>query len=386
MLHAALAASVGVAALGLAFVLLNLTLLPRLPGVRAGDGPGPRPRVSIVIPARNEERDVEAAVRSHLDQDYPDFEVIVVEDRSSDATADILARLARGATRLTVVPGVDPPAGWLGKPHALAQGAAAACGELLLFVDADVRYGPRALSEAVSYLQTRGLDLLVLLPRVEMRGFWENVLMPYLLVAFFQAPGFLANWRRPRWIAAGGGAGNLVRRAVYDEVGGHAALRDSVVDDVRLGFAVKGAGHRFGVARAEHRVAVRMYRGFREVFDGFTKNVAYIYQGAVGALLMAITVTTLGAALLPPAALAAVLLGAKVPARDLVLAAESITLALAARVALAGALSDPLWPALTHPIMAAVWSGILVRSLYLRFIRRRLTWRGRDFEARSARF
>jgi len=384
MLHAALAASVGVAALGLAFVLLNLTLLPRL--TREGGAPGPRPAVSIVIPARNEERDVEAAVRSHLDQDYPDFEVIVVEDRSTDGTAGILARLARGQSRLTVVPGVDPPAGWLGKPHALAQGAAVARGDLLLFADADVRYDPCALREAVSYLEARGLDLLVLLPRVEMRGFWENVLMPYLLVAFFQAPGFLANRRRPRWIAAGGGAGNLVRRPVYDAVGGHAALRDSVVDDVRLDFAVKGAGHRFGVARAEHRVAVRMYRGFREVFDGFTKNVAYVYQGIAGVLLMAITVATLGAALLPPAALAAALLGAPIPARDLVLAAEGVTLALAARLALAGALSDPLWPALTHPIMAAVWSGILVRSLYRRFIRRRLTWRGRDFEARSARF
>jgi hypothetical protein len=224
------------------------------------------------------------------------------------------------------------------------------------------------------------------LPRLEMRGFWENVLMPYLLVAFFQSPGFVANWRRPRSIAVGGGAGNLTRRSVYDAVGGHAALRDSVVDDVRLGFMVKGAGYRFCVVRAEDRVAVRMYRGLREVFDGFTKNIAYIYQGASGAFVFALTLVTLGVAILPVATLAAALAGAGISGSDVGLAAVGFALAVLARIILAGALDGPMWPAFTHPIMAAVWSAILTRSLYRRFVRRRLTWRGRDFEARSARF
>jgi chlorobactene glucosyltransferase len=384
MLHAALVASVGLGAVGLAFILLNLALIPRLS--RAAGLPGRVPRLSVVIPARNEERDVEAAVRSHLAQDYPDLEVLVVEDRSTDGTARVLEGLARENARLSVVPGAEPPEGWLGKPHALAQGAAAASGELLLFADADVRYHPRALTEAVAYLEARRLDFLMLLPRVEMLGFWENVLMPYLLVAFFQAPAFLSNRRRPRWIAAGGGAGNLVRRSVYEALGGHAALRDSVVDDVRLGFAVKGAGYCFGVVRADNRVAVRMYRGFREVFDGFTKNVAYVYHGIAGALLLGATVGTLGAALLPAGALVAALLGMKLSTADLALAAAGYGLSVLSRIVLAVSLADPLWPAFTHPIMAAVWSGILARSLYQRFIRRRLTWRGRDFEARAARF
>jgi chlorobactene glucosyltransferase len=384
VLHAALAVSVLAGAAGFGLLLLNLALIPRLRfAVRVLDT---APRVSVVIPARNEERDVESAVRSHLAQDYSNFEVVVVDDRSTDGTWGILKRLALEDARLCVVEGIEPPSGWLGKPHALAQGAAAAKGDLLLFADADVRYHPRALSGAVAYLEDRRLDFLMLLPRVEMRGFWENVLMPYLLVAFFQAPGFMANWRRPRSIAAGGGAGNLVRRAVYDSVGGHAALRDSVVDDVRLGFAIKGAGYRFGVVRAEDEVVVRMYRGFREVFDGFTKNVAYIYQGAAGLLLLPVTLVTLTVAMLPPATLVAAVAGARVPATDIGLAAAGFALAVLARIILAGSLSDPLWPAFTHPIMAAVWSGILTRSLFRRFVRRRLTWRGRDFEARSARF
>jgi Glycosyl transferase family 21 len=249
-----------------------------------------------------------------------------------------------------------------------------------------VRYRPGALREAVAHLERRGLDFLVLLPRIEMQGFWENVLMPSLLMAFFQAPGFLANWRRPRWIAAGGGAGNLVRRAAYEAVGGHAALRDSVVDDVRLGFAVKGAGYRFGVVRAEERVTVRMYRGFGEIFDGFTKNVAYIFQGSPGAVVFAATVLTLGVSLLPPLVLVAALLPLRIPPADVALAAAGYAFCVLARICLAVSLGDPLWPCFAHPIMTAVWSGILARSLFRRFVRRRLTWRGRDFEARAARF
>ncbi len=384
MLHGALIVSVAAGAAGLAFVLVNEWLIPRLP--RDGAAAGARLRVSIVIPARNEERDVEATVRSHLAQDYPNFELVVVEDRSTDATPRILELLSREDSRLRVVPGVELPEGWLGKPHALAQGAARSGGELLLFADADVRYHPRALSEAVAYLAAQRLDFLMLIPRFEMRGFWENVLMPYLLVAFFQAPSFLANWQRPRWIAAGGGAGNLVRRAVYEGVGGHRALADSVVDDVRLAFAVKGAGYRVGLVRADDRIVVRMYRGFREVFDGFTKNFAYVYQGLTGLLLFGITVLTLGGGLLPVGALAADLLGLDLPSADVVLAVVACGLAVFSRVVLAVSYSEPLWPALTHPIMAAVWSGILLRSLFHRFIRRRLTWRGRTFAARRARF
>jgi len=384
MLHAALAAAAGIEAVFLTLVLANLALLPRLP--RRGRTSAAAGRVSIVVPARDEERDVEASVRSDLAQDDPELEVVVVDDRSADATPEILTRLARENPRLRVVSGVEPPAGWLGKPHALAQGAAAAGGELLLFADADVRYAPGAVSRAVAHLESRGLDFLCLLPRIEMRGFWENVLLPYLYVALFQSPAFAANWRRPRWVAVGGGAGNLVRRAAYEKIGGHAALRDSVIDDVRLGFTVKAAGFRFGLVRAEDAVGVRMYRGFREVFDGFTKNAAYVYQGAAGVGFFVLTAATLGAALVPPAVLAAAALGARVVSGDVRLALAGTILAILSRLVLARALRDPLWPAFTHPIMAAVWTGILSRSLFHRFVRRRLTWRGREFEARSARF
>lgn len=384
LLHAVLifaAAAAGAALLSLAASLLSIR---RLSGNR------PRqtrlPPVSVLVPARNEERDIEAAVGSLIAQEYPDLEVIVVDDRSTDATAAILARLSESSPRLRVIRGEEPPPGWLGKPHALWQAYRAASGELLLFVDADVRYGPRAVDDAVRFLESDRADLLALLPRLEARGFWENVLMPYLLVSIFFGPGWLAERDRFRWIAAGGGAGNLVRRRAYESAGGHAAIRDSVIDDIRLALTLKRAGFRVRIARAEDAVAVRMYRGFREVWDGFTKNVAYAFEGPLGVVLGLLTSAMTVAMIVPPVVLAAALAGAAVPPPDLRLAAGATGGYLLARAILAAALKDPVWPALANPVMALVWDALIVRSLYRRFIRRRLVWRGREFDARAARF
>ena len=167
-MHALLVAGAAAGAASLALLAINLFAVPRLsrrarPLLRA-------PRVSVVIPARNEARDIEATVRSHLSASYPNFEVVVVDDRSTDGTGDVLASLRRGDSRLRVIFGGEPPSGWLGKPHALHQGAEAARGEVLLFADADVRYDSRTLSEAIAFLERGRLDFLALLPRLEARG------------------------------------------------------------------------------------------------------------------------------------------------------------------------------------------------------------------------
>ena len=370
----------------LLFVVLpfNFAWTPRLSRPRARAAR--RPRVSIVIPARDEERSIERAVTSHVSQVYPEFEIIAVNDRSSDRTGEILAALARADPRLTVVSGSEPPAGWLGKPHALHLGAGVATGEVLLFADADVVYDPRTLGEAVSLIESERLDFLALLPRFATEGFWESVLMPYVLGAYFAGVGFLANVDWPRWLAAGGGAGNLIRRTAYEALGGHAAIKDSVVDDVHLAFRAKRAGFRTRAVRAEDRVSVRMYRGLFEVVNGFTKNIAYTLQGFLGAVLFLLTAVITLFWVVPPLVLAAALLGAPVPRQDLFIAAGGFALVIAARIAAAAALNDKLWPAVTHPIMAAIWGFIIGRSLYHRIVRRRLVWRGREFDARAARF
>ncbi|MGE5413295.1 MAG: glycosyltransferase [Syntrophomonadaceae bacterium] len=348
--------------------------------------PGRPPSVSTVVPARNEERGIEAAVRSHLSQDYPDLEVIVVDDRSTDATGAILARLAAEDPRLRVVSGVDPPDGWLGKPHALYQGARAARGELLLFADADVRYAPDAVRQAVALLEAGRLDLLSLFPRLEMRGFWENVLMAYLPVSYFFGPAFLLNSDRQRRFAVGAGAGMLVRAPAYRAAGGHEALRDSVIDDLHLASRVRRAGGRCRMARADRALRLRMYRGLREIVDGFTKNMAYVFQGPTGLFLAFSTAYSFLAWSLPAVALLAAALGLPVPAPDLVWAAVALGLMLLGRAGIALFLDYPLWPAVTHPFMAAAWVGILLRSFAWRFLRRQMRWRGRTYPAASARF
>jgi len=385
MLHVILAAAVWVGAF-LLFVLLplNFAATPRLS--KSGGRAARQPRVSVVIPARDEEETVEQAVRSHLAQAYPDFEVIVVEDRSRDRTGEILSRLAKEDGRLTVLPGTDPPPGWIGKPHALHLGAEAAGGELLLFADADVVYDPRALSEAVAYLESGSIALVCLLPRMEAKGFWENVLMPYVEGAYFGGLGFLANCDWPRWLAGGGGAGNLVRREVYEALGGHAALRSSVIDDVHLALNAKLAGYKTRVVRAEDRVRVRMYRGLAGVINGFTKNMAYALNGLLGVALFALTAAITVLWVVPPLALVAGLAGVSIERGDLLLAAAGFALPVAARLVAAATLGDAAWPSVTHPIMAAIWGFIICRSLHQRFVRRRLVWRGREFDARGAGF
>jgi hypothetical protein len=127
-----------------------------------------------------------------------------------------------------------------------------------------------------------------------------------------------------------------------------------------------------------------MYRGFNEVWEGFGKNVAYVFQGLTGAVLFLLTVFWFALNIVPPAVLLAALVGVR--GLDVALAVPGTALPIAARLVLAAGMGDPLWPSFTHPIMAAVWAGITCRSLFQRVVRRRLTWRGREFDARAARF
>lgn len=346
----------------------------------------PRPRISVVVPARNEERDIEKAVRSLLAQDYPDFEVIVVDDRSTDSTGAILERLAAEDPRLKVVRGAEPPPGWLGKPHALFQGAARARGDLLLFADADVVFAPAALTQAAAELDAERLDLLALFPKIAMSGFWENVLLPYLAVSYFFGPAFWINSDRQKRAAAGAGAGMLMRAAAYRAAGGHESIRASVIDDMGLAIRVRRSGGRCRMAMADDLMRLRMYRGFREVVDGFTKNMAFVFEGRMGAFLVFSTFFTFVAWTLPAAVLLAAAAGLPVDPSTVRWSALAYGLTAATRAAMGFYLGYPLWSAFTQPLTALVWMGITIRSLAWRFVRRELVWRGRAYDATRAGF
>lgn len=359
-------AAAAAAALSLLVLPVNLAVFRRL----APAAPPARwPRVSVVIPARNEERDLEAALRSHRDGGYPDLEVVVVDDRSSDRTGEIARRFAAEDPRFRAVAGAEPPAGWLGKPHALREGARAASGEWLLFADADVVYAPGVLARAVAHAVDRKLALLCLLPRFETRGFWEGVVMPNIYALLYLGPGFVTQLDRVKAFAGGSGSGNLVERRSYEAAGGHESIRSAVIDDIGLALAMKRAGQRTRAATAYDGVRVRMYRGLREMVDGFSKNVAFLGP-PVPALLLPLAAFAL--ALAPWAVLAA---PSPPPARALALAAIGAT--VLGRIVVARATRSPAWSAVFHPLMVGVWTGIAMRSWWRRVVRGRVEWRDR---------
>ncbi len=353
-------------------IILNLLFLGRL----RGGALVVHPLVTIIIPARNEERAIERTVRAMLAQDYPAFEVIVVNDRSTDSTGAILDRVAAEDSRLIALHGEEPPPGWLGKPWAMHQGSQRARGELLLFVDADVHYAPAAVSAAVQHMEATRQDLTFLFPNFEMHGLWEHALMPAVPMSPFTFPIWLGERLPFTYLAIGGGTGNLIRRTAYDKAGGHTALRDAVIDDVGLAHHVRRSGSRTGIARTEHLVSVRMYHGFREIVDGFTKNVFTIlgrsYVGAAVLLLVFVV-----AHLLP---YAMVVTGDRI-------ALSVVVLIVVSRVILFGALRYPLWSALLlHPLTAIGWIWITIRSTWVVGVRGQLPWRGRTYDPARTRF
>jgi chlorobactene glucosyltransferase len=351
--------------------VLNLLLVPRL----RSRMPRETPRVSVIVPARDEERTIERTVRALLGQTYPALELVVVNDRSTDATGAILNAI--DDPRLIVVDGIEPPPGWLGKPHALHLGAQRATGELLLFIDADIIYAPDAVAAAVARLEESGASMLSLLPHFELHGFWEHVAVPNLLVvAFTMLPLWITNKTRIPLFAVGGGPGNLIRRADYDAIGGHESLKDAVVDDVALARRVRRSGRRSEVALANDLISLRMYHGLREIVDGFTKNTFAVFNRSYTSVAVILILTLVGHAL--PYALAVT---------GDVFGIITVALIALTRVVLYGALGYRFDNALLgHVPMMLIWSWILLRSVWLTGVKRQLTWRGRTYDAKKTRF
>ena len=363
-------------ALALGRTLLNLALVPRLHRNALSPEPqAPSPLVSILIPARDEERTIERTVRAMLAQTWSAIEVIVVNDRSQDRTGEILASI--DDPRLIVHTGEEPPPGWLGKPWALHQASLRARGELLLFVDADVIYQPEAVAAAVERIETSGVAMIALLPDVVMKSFWEHVAMPMLSIAAFAfMPLWFANRTKVGVLGTGAGTGNLARRDAYDRVGGHEALKDAVVDDVALSRLFRRNGFRTEAVRADDVVAVRMYHTLGEIIDGFTKNTFAVFGNHV--VYTAVAVAGMFVFHFAPYVVA--LTGDPV-------AIATVALITVTRLIIFTTLRYPLWNAiLFHPLMIALWAWIVCRSAWYSGIRRQLRWRGRTYDAARTRF
>ncbi len=230
------------------------------------------PKISVIFAARDEQAKLPAALATLVSIDYPALEIVAVDDRSSDATAQILDDFAAQHPQLKVVHVHELPKGWLGKPHALQSGYELSSGELLVFTDADVKFERDALRRVVTLLRERGLDHLTLLGDVECSGFWDTVLISFFGMGFQLAtdPYNVSNPNSRSYV--GVGAFQMLRRAAYEASGTHRRLALEVVDDMKLGKIVKMSGFRSSVAVAQNYVSVAWHLGLGNLVRGVEKN------------------------------------------------------------------------------------------------------------------
>ena len=233
---------------------------------------GEPPFVSVLIPARNEEDNIAACVGSLLAQDYPRYEVIVLDDHSEDRTAEILDSFHD--PRLHCIKGKDLPSGWAGKTWACHQLSESARGDYLLFTDADTTHERTALSCAMAAVRRSGAGFASLMPRQVFGTFMEKLIVPVIYWAiFFYLPLFLA-YRLPfRFLSAAVGQCILFSRGAYEKCGGHASVKDRIDDDLALARNVKSMRIKWVLMNGKNLLACRMYRGSKQVWDGFGKNL-----------------------------------------------------------------------------------------------------------------
>lgn len=264
------------------FVLLRVRLPEELPEVGPAAAPAPDGRagadrlVSIVVPARNEAHNIRTLLDSLVRSRWSRFEIVVVDDRSTDGTGEIARSVTPGrAERLVVVRGAPLPEGWLGKPWACHQGSREAGGDLLLFTDADTIHAPDLLPRTVAALREDAADVVTVMGRQLMESFWERLVQPQIFMNMvFRYPDLSRPIPARRWRSAiANGQYLLFRREVYEAIGGHEAVYDAVVEDLRLAQILVRDGWRFRIRRAEDGLATRMYRSLRELVEGWSKNI-----------------------------------------------------------------------------------------------------------------
>ena len=331
--------------------------------------PAATPRVSILFSALDEADKLPAALQTFLAQDYPDYEVIAVDDRSEDATGSILDAAARANSRLKVVHVTSLPTGWLGKPHGLQTAFEHSSGEWLVFTDADVCFKPDVLRASIALADERHWDHLTLLCHAEMFTAGEKIVMTFFAMSFMLG---LRPWRAsdPRSSAyVGVGAFQLIRRNAYEKMGTHRRLAMEVVDDVKLGKLVKQAGLRSGVATAGRAVSVHWHSGLGNIIRGTTKNF-YATTGFRLWIACGQVAGTLLMFLLPWAALPFVRGWARV------FAAVAIVLPVLAQAGAALEFEESPLYAVTQPLGALIFAWMLVRSTIVTLRQGGIRWRG----------
>lgn len=361
--------------------------------VESVPAPANVPLVSICVPARDEEKNIQACVEAILAQTYPNFELIVLDDRSTDSTPQILESLAKvenlRKARPQIIHGSELPSGWAGKPHALYQASASARGDWLCFIDADTFLAPDALSSCYVKALETDADLFTIMTKQITGTFWEKVVMPLVLTAL--SVGF-----SPRQVndptkrdAVANGQFIFIKRAVYDATGGHERVKDQIVEDKAISEQVKWNGFRLIIADGMRVASTRMYTSLPSMWEGWTKNIylglrdhpAMLILGAFGVFLSLVAALFLPT--WPLLGLFWFLHGGGWLAIAVIF--ESLALwgvLIYARAEVAHKMNIPRWYALTTPLGAAIFAAMMFTSTWKVISGQGVTWRGRRYNPR----
>jgi glycosyltransferase involved in cell wall biosynthesis len=355
--------------------------------------PTGNPRVSIIVPARNEELDIEQCLAALLALDYPNYEIIAVNDRSTDRTGEIMDKfmqrgcptlVAFSATGWESVPHLrvihhrELPSGWLGKTHAMWTAANQASGDWLLFTDADVLFKPDSLRRALAYAEAEKADHLVLFPQMIMKSPGES-----MMIAFFQTMFVFGH--RPWKVAdpksrdhIGVGAFNLIRRSVYEAVGTYARLRMEVVDDMKLGKVVKNSGFAQRNVFGRDLISIRWARGAMGVVDNLTKNFFAVLSFQWWRTLL----SAFGLAFLNLMPFVGIWLAhgwQRLPYAIALASLFSIYIGLSRRSRI------PVYYFLLHPVGSALFIYALMRSMFYTLWNDGIIWRGTRYPLEDLR-
>jgi chlorobactene glucosyltransferase len=343
---------------------------------------GGSPSLSVLIPARNEEANIEACLRSLLAQEYPGrLEILVLDDRSDDGTARVVTETADGDPRVRLLHGGDLARGWKGKPNALRQLAEAATGDVLLLTDADCVFAaPDALAAAVWHRERVGADCLSLMPRFVCGSFWEHVLIPLqTFIVFATLPVRKVYASKNPAFAAANGAFLLLPAETYRALGGHEAVRAEMAEDLKFGQYVKRRGYRLVYGDGSATYAVRMYDSLAGIWAGFSKNLFSTLGNSAGVLVF-LTVFLLMTQVLPFPFLAAALARGDRSLAGFALPLAQVVVALGIRLALALRFRQAVWAVLTHPVGWLMTLAIFWNSAYLKWSGRGHAWKGRVYQ------